>query len=410
MGFFQQTIKGVSWMGTLRVFYRVVILIRTVILARILSPFQFGIFGIVTLAISLFEIFTETGINIVLIQEDEDIAPLINTAWVVSILRGLAIFLLMSLFAIPLALFFSSPASAQFLFFAGLIPLVKGFINPAIVSFQKNLEFQKEFNLRLAILVLESLTAIALAFLTRSVVSLIFGLLAGATLEVLLSFVFCRPRPRLYFEREKFNKILGRGKWITLTGIFSCLVDQGDDAIVGRLLGVSSLGLYQMAYKISNLPFTEITDVFSRVTFPIYTKITKDKEEVFKNFKRVLLLTIFFVVPAATIIFLFPEAIIKIVLGEKWLGAAQALRILAIFGLTRAIGGVAGPILFAFKRQDLAAKIEFAKLVFLAIFIVPLTKAYGIAGASLAVLFSSLLLQPIIFMSVRKIFKKEWGE
>jgi O-antigen/teichoic acid export membrane protein len=405
MGAFRQTIGGISWMGGLRLTSRILILLRTIILARLLSPLQFGIFGIVTLAISLFEIFTETGINTVLIQEDEKIEPLINTAWVVSIIRGFLIFLLLAIFAWPLASFFASPAATKFLFLAALIPLVKGFINPAIIKFQKELEFNKEFNLRLAILIAESATAVALAFLTRSVLSLILGLLVGGILEVFLSFKFCFPRPKLALEKEKFAKIFGRGKWITLGGIFSCLVDQGDDAVVGRLLGVSTLGLYQMAYKISNLPFTEITSVFYTVTFPVYAKINQDKNEVWRSFKKMLGLTILLVLPLAAVIFFFPEPIISIVLGKQWLGAKDALRILAVFGLTRAIGGTAGPIFFAFKRQDLTARIELAKLVFLAILIVPLTKLYGLAGASLAVLLSSLLLQPVIFYQVRKIFR-----
>lgn len=404
MTVFKEAIKGISWLGGLRLSSRVLVLLRTVILARLLSPFQFGIFGVVTLAIALFEVFTETGINTVLIQEDEEIGPLINTAWVVSLARGFLIFLLIAVFSFPLALFFSQPAAAKFLLLAALIPLVKGFINPAIIQFQKNLQFNKEFFLRLAILVVESGAAIILALLTRSVVSLILALLVSGVFEVFLSFIFCSPRPHLSFEKEKFRKIFARGKWITLGGIFAALVDQGDDAVVGRLLGVGSLGLYQMAYKISNLPFTEITDVFYNATFPIYARINQDKKAIWQNFKRMTALTLVLVVPLALAIFFFPEPIIRLVLGEKWLGAKDALRILAVFGLTRALGGSAGSLLLAFKRQDLTARIELVKLIFLAILIVPLTKLYGIAGASLAVLLSSLFLQPLIFLNVKKIF------
>lgn len=405
MGFFRETAKGVGWMGSLRLLSRGLTLLRTGILARILVPAQFGVFGLVTLVIALFEISTETGINTVLIQEDEDIKPFINTAWVISIFRGILIFLLVCLLALPLANFFSSPQATKFLLLASLVPLIRGFINPSIIKFQKELEFRKEFNLRFSILLMESLVAIFLALRTRSVASLIFALLVGAGLEVFLSFVFCQPRPHFAWEAQRARKIIAQGKWVTLTGIFLYLVDQGDDAVVGKILGMESLGLYQLAYKISNLPFTEITDVFSRVTFPIYSKVSSDKERVKRAFKKTLLVTSLFVVPGVALIFFFPELIIKIVLGDKWLGATQALRILAIFGLSRAISGSAGPILYAFKRQDLVAKINLSKLILLFSLIFPLTLNFGIAGTGMAVLVSSLLIQPLIWKTVFEVLR-----
>ena len=405
MGFLKETIKGISWMGSLRIFSRLLTLLKTAILARLLVPAQFGVFGIVTLTIALFEILTETGINTVLIQEDKNIKPLVNTAWVISIFRGILISFLVCLGALPLANFFSSPQAINFLFLASLVPLIRGFINPSIVKFQKNLEFRKEFNLRLAILLIESLTAIVGALWTRSIVSLIFALIVGAGLEVVFSFVFCRPRPHFIWEGQKAKKIISQGKWVTLTGVFSYLVDQGDDAVVGKILGMGSLGLYQMAYKISNLPFTEITDVASQVTFPVYSKITQDKTRVKRAFKKTLLAIVFLVVPGVAIIFFFPELIIKIILGEQWLGAAQALRVLALFGLTRAIGGSVSPILFAFKKQDVAARINLAKLFFLALFIFPLTLKFGVSGTAMAVLASSLLVQPLIWKSIRGVLR-----
>lgn len=405
MGFLKKAIRGAGWVGGLRILSRFLTLLKTAVLARLLVPAQFGVYGVITLTIALFEILTETGVNTVLIQENEDIDSFIDTAWLISILRGFLIAVLINIFAYPLAKFFSSPETTRLLLFASLIPLIRGFINPSIAKFQKNLEFQKEFGLRFSILIFESSIAITGVFLTRSVTSLVLALVLSAAFEVLLSFLFCQPRPQFFWNKKRAEKIISRGKWVTLTGIFSYLVDQGDDAVVGKLLGMGSLGLYQMAYKISNLPFTEVTDVVSRVTFPVYSKISQDKTRVKRAFKKALLGTVLFVVPGAAIIFFFPEMIIKIVLGEKWLGATQALRILAFFGLTKAIGGSVRPILFAFKRQDIAAKISLAKLILLALFIFPLTFKFGITGAAMAVLISSLLIQPLIWKSVKGVLK-----
>lgn len=400
MAFFKKAVKGASWLGGLRMASRLVSILKTVVLARLLDPVQFGVFGVITLTIALFEILMETGVNTVLIQEEEDIDPFINTAWLISIIRGIFISLAIILFAHPVSRFFNSPQALRLLLWSSLVPLIRGFINPSIVKFQKHLEFKKEFYLRFSILTFESLIAITGVILTHSVISLVLALVLSAGFEVILSFLFCQPRPQFSWERKKAVKIVSMGKWVTLNSIFSYLISQGDDAIVGRLLGMENLGLYQTAYKISNLPFTEVTDVVSRVVFPVYSKISQDKTRIKRAFKKSLLGITFLVVPGTIIIFLFPETVIRIVLGEKWLGAVQALRILAIFGLTRAIGGSVQPILYAFKKQSLAAKISLVKLLLMAALIIPLTFKFGISGAAMAVLVSSLLVQPLIWKSV----------
>jgi len=94
MGYFKDAVKGLSWMTAFRVLYRLIGVARIAIIAHILTPFSLGVFGIVTIVLGFLEIITETGINIFLIQEKDDINGYINTAWVVSIVRGLLISLL----------------------------------------------------------------------------------------------------------------------------------------------------------------------------------------------------------------------------------------------------------------------------------------------------------------------------
>src|SRR3989344_309860 len=111
MGYTSPAIKGISWMTLLRVSTRGITFLRLAILARILTPAQFGIFGIATIVLSFFEVLTETGINIFLIQKKDEAYKYINSAWIVSIFRGFLIaFILIS--SAPLIItFFNSPNS-----------------------------------------------------------------------------------------------------------------------------------------------------------------------------------------------------------------------------------------------------------------------------------------------------------
>src|SRR3990172_12131370 len=108
MGFYKDTIKGISWMGSLRGVMRSMSFVRLAILARILTPAQFGVFGIASLILSFLEIVTETGINVFLVQQKDDIDEYINTSWVVSITRGILISLIILILAPTISTFFGS--------------------------------------------------------------------------------------------------------------------------------------------------------------------------------------------------------------------------------------------------------------------------------------------------------------
>lgn len=145
MGYTKNTVFGFSWMSGYRVITRIIAIVRTGILARLLFPDQFGAFGIAALVLSFLEIMTETGINMFLIQEGKDIDKYLNTAWVISIIRGTIISTTIFLLAKPISIFFNSPSSYELLILISLVPFIKGFINPYVVKFQIDLAFNKEF-------------------------------------------------------------------------------------------------------------------------------------------------------------------------------------------------------------------------------------------------------------------------
>lgn len=383
-------------MGGFRVITRLVALGRIAILARLLAPSQFGAFGIAAIVLAFLEIFTETGVNVFLVQEKNGTDKYINTAWVISIFRGILISAAILLVAPLISSFFNSPEALPLLYYIGLVPFLRGFINPSIIKFQKELQFNREFWLRTSVFILGSLVAVLLAIITRSAVSLIWGIIAGAFLEVMLSFIIVKPRPKFEFKLPLAKRIIGRGKWVTASGIFTYLSQQGDDAVVGKLLNTASLGLYQMAYKLSTLPLTEITQVAGKVTFPVFVRISDDLARLKRAFLKTTIATSLLIIPFGLILFLFPKEIITIILGKNWLEAVSVLKVLVIFGVIRAIEGVPNSMFLALKKQKWVAKIHLVQLIGLAIFIIPLTLKYGLVGAGIASIISTLVPLPLI--------------
>ena len=402
-----ETLKGLSWMGGLRVSTRAIAFVKIAILARLLTPDQFGVFAIASLVLAFLEILTETGVNVFLIQGEGELRDYVNTSWIVSIIRGALISLVILILAAFISSFFNSPDSYNLLRLISIVPFLRGFINPAIVKFQKELKFNREFIFRLPIFSFDAIVAIILTYLTRSASSLVWGLIAGAVLEILLSFIFIEPKPKLAFDFSKVKKVIGRGKWVTASGVFNYLFHQGDDIVVGRLLNTSSLGLYQVAYKISTLPITEVADVFGTVTFPIYAKISSDSKRLKNAFFRTTLGVSALVIPLGLIIFFFTKEVVLLILGVNWLEAVPVLKVLSVFGIVRAISGSSSSLFFALKKQEYVTMVTFISILGLAASIIPLVRKYGIVGAGVSALIGSILALPVIVFYLIKVFKHE---
>ncbi len=405
MGYFKDTLKGLSWMGGLRGSTRILAFIKILILARILSPNEFGLFGIAMLFLSLLEIISETGVNIFLIQEGDEIDSYVDTAWIVSILRGTLIALILFLFSPIISRFFNSPQSLNVMYLISIAPLIRGFINPSVVKFQKNLLFAKEFIFRLLIYFLDALVAIITALATHSAISLVYGLLAGALFEVCASHVFIKPGPKLRFVKDRLRLIINRGKWVTFAGIFNYLFENIDDAVVGRLLNTTYLGTYQMAYKVSSLPMTEVSDVIQKVTFPVYLKMAGDKARLKKAFIKSLLATSIAVLPIGLILFFFSQEVVLILLGPKWLSVVPVIEVLSFFGVVRAITETTYPLFLSLKKQKYVSLITLFSIFGLILTIFPLVKNFDIVGAGISSLIGALLAISVTAYLLNKVFK-----
>lgn len=381
-------VKSGLWVFALRMLNRALGFIRTIILARLLAPEDFGLLGIALLSISMLETFSKTGFDSALIQKKENVESYLDTAWTVSALRGILLFFIL-LFSAPLiARFFNTPAAAQVIRVIALFTLLAGLRNIGILFFQKELEFNKQFSYEFSATLVDLTVAITLAFILRNVWALVWGGLAASLVRLVLSYVLHPHRPRMRIDREGFQELFGFGKWVLTSGILVFLVTQGDDILVGKLLGVTALGLYQMAYTLSNLPATEVTHMISKVTFPAYSKFQDDVPRLRQAYLRVLQLTAFVSFPLAGGILIFAPDFIRIFLGNKWIPMVPAVQVLVLAGLVRSIAATTGPIFHATGKPRIDTIWQIVRLLVLSTFIYPLTLRLGIFGTSIAVFLS----------------------
>ncbi|GAB4114381.1 MAG: lipopolysaccharide biosynthesis protein [Candidatus Caldatribacteriota bacterium] len=401
----QRVVKSGFWVFFLRIVNQCFSLLRLIILARILSPNDFGLMGIALLTMSTLETFSQTGFQQALIQKKEDIKSYLDSAWTFLILRGFVLFVILYFIAPYAAAFFNTPEAKPIIRVIGFSILFQAFTNIGIIYFKKELEFNKEFIYQLTGTLADFIVAISAVLILRNVWALVLGLLAGNITRCFVSYLIHPYRPRLNFALKKVKELFGFGKWIMTSSILVFLITQGDDIFVGKLLGTTALGFYQLAYRISNLPATEITHVISQVTFPAYSKLQDNIPKLREAYLKVLQFTTFLSFPIAGLIFILSPDFTKIFLGEKWMPMVPAMQVLVLWGAIRSIGATTGPIFQGMGRPSISANIQFVQLVLLYILIYPLSIQWEILGTSIAVVCSALIANLISIYVVIKITK-----
>ncbi len=405
----RRAVKGGVWVFALKTAHRVLGLIRTIILARLLSPADFGLMGIAVLAIGTLDTFSQAGLEPALVQKKGDIRPYLDTVWTVKIIRSVVLFGLLYVSAPVIAGFFKTSQALQVIRVLAFLELFMGIKNIGTVYFQKELQFDRRFILEFSGLVANIGVSITLAFVLRNVWALVWGSLAGAFVTGIVSYMVHPYRPRIRFGSGKAKELFRFGKWLFGSSILYFLITQGDNAFVGKVIGITALGLYQMAYQLSNAPATEITHVVSSVTFPVYSKIQDDMARLRKVYSEVLQLNVFLAAPMATGIFILAPDFTRIFLGEKWLPMVPAMQLLALAGFLRALAGTTGAMFYALGRPKTETLWQGIRLATLAALIFPLSMQWGISGTALAVCASILVATVGFFHSVTRLTRIPFG-
>ena len=180
------------------------------------------------------------------------------------------------IFAPSIAKFYDSLLIEPILRIIAISFLFYGFGNVGLILYSKELNFKKKIAYDQLGAILSIIITVALAFWLRNVFALVLGHIAGAIVGVSFSYRAHPFRPKFRFKVDIAKELFRFGKHIFFMGIAMFVITQGDDALVGKLLGMSALGFYLLAYKLSNLPVTSITHVVSSISFPAYSKVQDD--------------------------------------------------------------------------------------------------------------------------------------
>jgi lipopolysaccharide exporter len=390
-----RAVRSGIWVGVSSVSVTALTFLRSIILARLLSPEIFGVMAICLMATRLIEIFTETGFGAALIHRQGKFEEARDTAFTLMVLRGAGLAALSFAIAPWVASFYAQPILEPAVAIVGLSFLLTGCQNINVVALQKELDFKRLTYIEQLSAVLSFVAAVILAYWLRSVWALVWAQVAAAAINSVLTFIMVPARVRFRLDWAIARELFGYGRYITGLAIVVFLSRELDNAVIGKLLGMQELGFYVAAYTLANIPSTYLSKLVSKVFFPMFSKLQAAPDRLRHEYGRGIRIITALVVPVSIAIIVLAPEIMIVLYGGRWVSAAAPLRILAVFGCCRALWMLNGYLYNAIGKPQIDFAVSLGRLIMMGALLLPLTTAYGAVGAAVAVT-APMVLQCII--------------
>jgi O-antigen/teichoic acid export membrane protein len=353
---------GVLWNGLSFASSKLVVLITTVILARLLEPADFGLLAIGLVVIGYLDFVNDFGISAAVVQHDGDPEHTSNVAFWINMTLGVSM-ALAGYFSAPLiASFFDEPRAVDVVRVLSLsFPVTSiGAIHEA--RLRRALQFDRRFGPELAKGLVKGVVSITLALTGFGVWSLVWGQLAGALAAAIGYWIVTRWTPSFATSKQIARDLITFGSQLTLVGLLGGLHKNVDYLLVGRRLGSRQLGIYSIAFRLPQLLIESIVDIAGQVAFPTFARVRSDPDRLRAGLKKMLNLVGLIVVPLGVGLALTADPFIRVFYGNRWLDAIVVMQVLSVYMLVQSLSKTCGDVYKAMGRPGVLNKLALLKL------------------------------------------------
>lgn len=389
----RRSIIASKWMFLNTIFQKITSFGSFLILARILTPNDFGIISLITILPSFLDLLTTFGFETTLIQskEKEDFSHYLNTVWTFNIIKSLIIFAVIFFTAPYIASFFKIQQAVSAIRMSGFFVVLPSLSNIAQILFFKEINFKKIFVRDAVSSLAYAVFGIFLALFLKSFWALFLALIAQNFFASLITYFLHEFKPRLSFKFGNLINLINYSKWIYGQNLVNRAIPLIEGSIIGKLLSPTGVGLYTKANSVASIPSSPVYNIVGRVAFPVYSKIQDSKEKIIDGFLKSLDILFLVTVPFFMLWLIASHRIILILLGEKWLEVDFLLKIFSITVIINALSYSLGPVFNAINKPKTQLKIGLLNMAALIFFLLLLIPFYGVKGAVFGSLITSFI-------------------
>jgi O-antigen/teichoic acid export membrane protein len=371
--------KGVLWVAAERFGQQLLQAIIFIILARQLTPEDFGLIAMIMIFFAIAQSFIDSGMGQALIREKEITDHDRSTVFWFNFVLSVGFYGLLYVSAPWIAEFYSRTELVDLIRVMGMAIIFFGVAIVQRSEMTQQLEFKKQAFAQVPAVFIAGIVSITMAYLDFGVWSLVAQYLLVAACSSTALWILQPANIWFHFNKESFFRLFGFGYKLLFSGLIDTVFKHIYKLIIGKYFAASILGFYTQAKRIQDLASRNVVGIIQKVSYPLLVKVANNKDRLKRNYRNVLQFSSFVIFPLMLVILLFSKPLLIYVLGEKWAPATPFLMILCLSGGIYHLHAINLNILMVVNRSDLILKLELIKKINVSLAIIIGLK-FGIYG------------------------------
>lgn len=385
----QKTAKGVLWSSVEQFSVQIIQFVLGLIMARILSPHDYGLVGMILVFTSIAETFVNSGFSNALIRKQNKTEVDYSTAFYFNIVVGVVAYLLLFLLSPFIADFYNEPLLESLTKVVSINVFINslGIVQRARYSIK--VDFKTQAKATTTSVLISGIIGLWMAYSGSGVWAIVWQSVIRNGLNVLLLWIFAKWLPQLQFSWQSFREMWSFGYKLLLSGLIDRIYGNIYQLIIGKVFSAQDLGNYTRAYQFASFPSSNITGIIGRVTYPILSSIQDDDVRLERVYRKYLRLSAFIVFPLMVGLSALAEPLIIYILTEKWRASIILLQIICFNMMWYPIHAINLNLLQVKGRSDLFLKLEIIKKI-IGVTILCITVPMGLVAMCIGGIFTSI--------------------
>lgn len=358
-----KTISGLKWSAIDRFSSQGISFVISIVIARILSPSDYGLIGLTAIFVGIPQIFISSGFGVALIKKQNRTETDFSTMFYYNIAISLLCYLLLFFTAPLIAGFFKEEQLTLIIRILSLNFVINSFQLVQYVKCRISLNFRLQAKISVISTFGSGVIGLCAAYFGWGVWALVIQNLSSAVFVTVLYILFIRWYPKASFSMESFKELFGYGSKLLLSSLLDTVFSNIYTFVIGKRFSVGDLGFYSRANSLAQLPSSNLMGILQNVTFPVLSKLQEDEEKMIAYHRKMIRATCFILFPVMGFIIVYAYPLIEVLLTEKWLPAAPLLQIVCVGLMFSPLQVLNANPLYLKSRTDLVLRLEIAKKI-----------------------------------------------
>ncbi len=352
---------GVIWSAVERYSVQGVQFVIQLVIARLLTPHDYGLIGMLAIFMALSQVFIDGGFSNALIQKKDRNEDDFSTVFYINLGISLVAYIMLFIGAPYIASFYKQPLLTPLTRIYSLNLIINSLVAVNKVRLVVAIDFKTQSKISFIAAIISGIAGIFCAYSGMGVWALVVQMMLNSILNVILSFYFVRWFPKLLFSIGSFKRLFNFGSKLLIASIITSIYSNIYNLVIGKQFAASTLGLYTRAQQFSSFVGTNVSGVLQRVSFPILSEIQDDNKRLISAYQKYIGISTWATFPVILGLCGVAKPLIVFLLTEKWVTCVPFLQILCFVVLWDCVTRVNLNLLYVKGRSDWVLKLEFVK-------------------------------------------------